>query len=314
MGDQPRNDLAAIQRRKLALYGWMLMAPSLALLSLFAFYPAIATFFGSLFTRGTTRRPSSFAGFENYLDLFADPTFWTVAGNNLIYAGVTIPVSIIFALIMALWANAHIPARSFGSCALATVSGTFGDGGVMAGTSGVIGSGGSTPMGGFVPIGSSGVIPVGGKVPIGGVTPIGRSGVIGSGGSTPIGGFVPIGSSGVIPVGGKVPMGGVTPIGSSGVIRSGGRMPIGGLTAIGTSGVMPVGGRIPIGGITAMGISGVIVWGGKIPIGGLIATGGSTTTGTSGVRKSGNNRPMGGRFTPPFWFWLSSKQPPPLLS
>jgi sn-glycerol 3-phosphate transport system permease protein len=36
-----------------------------------------------------------------------------VAGNNLIYAGVTIPVSIIFALIMALWANAHIPARSF---------------------------------------------------------------------------------------------------------------------------------------------------------------------------------------------------------
>lgn len=113
MGDQPRNDLAAIQRRKLALYGWMLMAPSLALLSLFAFYPAIATFFGSLFTRGTTRRPSSFAGFENYLDLFADPTFWTVAGNNLIYAGVTIPVSIIFALIMAFWANAHIPARSF---------------------------------------------------------------------------------------------------------------------------------------------------------------------------------------------------------
>ncbi|KZD10395.1 carbohydrate ABC transporter permease [Thalassospira xiamenensis] len=113
MGDQPRNDLAAIQRRKLALCGWMLMAPSLALLSLFAFYPAIATFFGSLFTRGTTRRPSSFAGFENYLDLFADPTFWTVAGNNLIYAGVTIPVSIIFALIMALWANAHIPARSF---------------------------------------------------------------------------------------------------------------------------------------------------------------------------------------------------------
>ena len=113
MGDQPRNDLAAIQRRKLALYGWMLMAPSLALLSLFAFYPAIATFFGSLFTRGTTRRPSSFAGFENYLDLFADPTFWTVAGNNLIYAGVTIPVSIIFALIMALWASAHIPARSF---------------------------------------------------------------------------------------------------------------------------------------------------------------------------------------------------------
>ncbi|HAY49428.1 MAG TPA: ABC transporter permease, partial [Thalassospira sp.] len=107
------NDMARLQKQRLALYGWMLAAPALALMSLFAFYPAIATFWHSLFTRGTTRRPSVFAGFENYQDLFADPTFATVVWNNLIYAGVTIPVSIIFALIMALWANAYIPARSF---------------------------------------------------------------------------------------------------------------------------------------------------------------------------------------------------------
>jgi len=107
------NEMARLQKRRLTLYGWMLAAPALALMSLFAFYPAIATFWHSLFTRGTSRRPSTFAGFENYGDLFADPTFWTVATNNLIYAGVTIPVSIIFALVMALWANAHIPARSF---------------------------------------------------------------------------------------------------------------------------------------------------------------------------------------------------------
>ncbi|WP_339860220.1 sugar ABC transporter permease [Thalassospira alkalitolerans] len=111
--NRPQNNLITLQKRRQALYGWMLMAPALALLSLFAFYPTIATFFSSLFSRGTTRHPSVFAGFENYGDLFADPTFWTVASNNLIYAGVTIPVSIIFALIMALWANAHIPARSF---------------------------------------------------------------------------------------------------------------------------------------------------------------------------------------------------------
>ena len=107
------NEMAQLQKRRLALYGWMLAAPALALMSLFAFYPAVATFWHSLFTRGTTRRPSVFAGFENYGDLFSDPTFATVAVNNLIYAGVTIPVSIFFALAMALWANTHIPARSF---------------------------------------------------------------------------------------------------------------------------------------------------------------------------------------------------------
>ena len=84
------NDMARLQKQRLALYGWMLVAPALALMSLFAFYPAIATLWHSLFTRGTTRRPSVFAGFDNYGDLFADPTFWTVAWNNIIYAGITI--------------------------------------------------------------------------------------------------------------------------------------------------------------------------------------------------------------------------------
>ncbi|MFH1805463.1 MAG: sugar ABC transporter permease [Pseudomonadota bacterium] len=107
------NALARTQKRRLSLYGWMLAAPALILLTVFAFIPAISTVWNSLFSRGSARRPSVFNGLENYQDLFADPVFWTVTTNNLIYAGITIPVSILFALIMALWANAHIPARSF---------------------------------------------------------------------------------------------------------------------------------------------------------------------------------------------------------
>jgi sn-glycerol 3-phosphate transport system permease protein len=42
-----------------------------------------------------------------------DPTFWLVVKNNLLYAGITIPVSIFFALAMALWANSKISARGF---------------------------------------------------------------------------------------------------------------------------------------------------------------------------------------------------------
>ncbi|MFA5120933.1 carbohydrate ABC transporter permease [Zavarzinia sp.] len=99
------------RRRRQALYGWMLLSPSLVLLSLFAFLPTATTAWSSLFSRGTPRRPAVFNAPDGYADLFADPTFWTVAGNNLIYAAVVIPVSIVLALVMALYADAKIPAR-----------------------------------------------------------------------------------------------------------------------------------------------------------------------------------------------------------
>lgn len=102
-----------IERRRQAIYGWILLSPAVVLLSTFAFYPSIATFWSSIFSRQTRRRPSEFVGFENYSDLFADLTFWKVVTNNLIYAAATIPISIAIALAMALWANSKIPARGF---------------------------------------------------------------------------------------------------------------------------------------------------------------------------------------------------------
>ncbi|MBK1635762.1 carbohydrate ABC transporter permease [Rhodovulum adriaticum] len=106
-------DLAALRRRRHAIHGWLLLTPALVMLTTFAFYPTVATLWTSLFSRGTRRRPTEFVGLENYQRLFDDPTFWLVAKNNLLYAGVTIPISIALALAMALWANSKIPARSF---------------------------------------------------------------------------------------------------------------------------------------------------------------------------------------------------------
>lgn len=100
-------------RRRRAVHGWLLLSPALIMLTTFAFYPTIATLWTSLFSRDTRRRPSEFVGLENYEAIFADPTFWLVFKNNLFYAGVTIPASIAIALMMALWANSKIPARSF---------------------------------------------------------------------------------------------------------------------------------------------------------------------------------------------------------
>lgn len=101
------------ERRRLAIYGWILLSLAAIPLTAFAFYPSIATLWSSLFSRGTLRRPSEFVGGENYSDLFADPTFWKVVSNNLIYAGATIPISIAIAPSMAHWANSKIPARGF---------------------------------------------------------------------------------------------------------------------------------------------------------------------------------------------------------
>lgn len=104
---------ANLERRRQAIHGWLLLSPAAVLLTLFAFYPSIATLWSSMFSRGTRRNPEKFVGFENYSHLFADPTFWIVVKNNLIYAAVTIPVSILTALSMALWANSKISARGF---------------------------------------------------------------------------------------------------------------------------------------------------------------------------------------------------------
>ncbi|QDL94563.1 sugar ABC transporter permease (plasmid) [Paroceanicella profunda] len=107
--DHARNH----DRRRMALYGWMLASPALILLTVFAFLPAGHALWQSLFTRTTSRRPARFAGLDNYIYLFEDPTFLKVVHNNLLYAAVTIPASIAIALVMALWANQALRGRAF---------------------------------------------------------------------------------------------------------------------------------------------------------------------------------------------------------
>ncbi|MGX1096335.1 carbohydrate ABC transporter permease [Amorphus sp. MBR-141] len=105
--------MASDERRRISLYALMLLSPALILLTMFAFAPTVMTLWASLFSRGTSRRPSVFVDVQNYADLAADPVFWQVVGNNLLYAGVTVPLSIAIALGMALWADAKMPARGF---------------------------------------------------------------------------------------------------------------------------------------------------------------------------------------------------------
>ena len=96
-----------------AVHGWLLLLPAMVLLAAFTHYPALATLWNSFFSTPKARRPGVFVGADNYQAMLNDPVFWQALWNNLIYALITIPVSVAIALIMALWVNRQLAGRSF---------------------------------------------------------------------------------------------------------------------------------------------------------------------------------------------------------
>ena len=85
-----------------ALYGSLMLLPATVLLWVFTYQPILATIVNSFYSTPRGRRPSRFVGLDNYTTMVADPVFWKAMTNNLLYAGVTIPLSIALALAMAL--------------------------------------------------------------------------------------------------------------------------------------------------------------------------------------------------------------------
>lgn len=84
----------------------------MALLVTFTHIPTVSTLLNSFFTTPRGRRPSRWAGLDNYETLLADPVFWKVLTNNLWFALGTIPTSIGIALAMALWVNQKLQGLS----------------------------------------------------------------------------------------------------------------------------------------------------------------------------------------------------------
>ncbi|MDD9858757.1 MAG: sugar ABC transporter permease [Gammaproteobacteria bacterium] len=94
------------------VYGWLLLTPAAILLIAFTHFPTLATVYESLFSKGSTIRPSRFTGFSNYESMMEDPVFWKVLTNNFWFAVGTIPLSVGLAIAMALLVNRTLPGRS----------------------------------------------------------------------------------------------------------------------------------------------------------------------------------------------------------
>ncbi|MFC3229576.1 carbohydrate ABC transporter permease [Marinibaculum pumilum] len=99
--------------RRSWIYAWLFLSPAVILLVAFTHYPAALTVWDSFFSTPRGRRPAKFVGLENYEKLLADEQFWQVLGNNAWYALLTIPLSIVLALAMALWVNERLRGRAF---------------------------------------------------------------------------------------------------------------------------------------------------------------------------------------------------------
>ena len=102
-----------MQAKRAHIYGWLLLSPALIMLFTFTHYPALITFWHSLYSTPRGKRAAKFVGLDNYRYMLEDDIFWQVMWNNTWYALGTIPVSIALALLMALWVNSKLRGRAF---------------------------------------------------------------------------------------------------------------------------------------------------------------------------------------------------------
>jgi len=88
------------------IYAWLLLLPALCLLVTFTHYPVVKTVARSFFGFGTNWEAS--ASLNNYRYLLEDEVLVQVLVNSFLYAAITVPVSIVLAIAMALWVNSKM--------------------------------------------------------------------------------------------------------------------------------------------------------------------------------------------------------------
>ena len=87
------------------LVGWAFAAPFVILFLLFLAFPigaSLALSFTSFGLRDLQNPVgATFVGFQNYVDLLGDPTFWTSLGNTVFFVVIGVPVTLALGLLIA---------------------------------------------------------------------------------------------------------------------------------------------------------------------------------------------------------------------
>jgi len=87
------------------LIGWSFAAPFVILFGIFLALPIVAAFALSFTSFGLRdlENPigTNVVGFQNYIDLFADPKFWKALGNTAYFVVVGVPLTLVLGLVIA---------------------------------------------------------------------------------------------------------------------------------------------------------------------------------------------------------------------
>ena len=106
-----RPSKSATRRRSLPL-GLLFISPWLIGFLLFTIYPLISSLYYG-FTRYDLLNPPVFLGLANYIDIFTeDPHFGKVVYNTLYYVGLSAPLGVVAAFLMASLLNTEMAGRS----------------------------------------------------------------------------------------------------------------------------------------------------------------------------------------------------------
>jgi multiple sugar transport system permease protein len=91
-------------RRREAIAGLLFTGPWIVSLLLFTAYPVLASGYFS-FTEYNVIQPPEWAGLENYRTMFGDPAVGIAVKNSFYYALISVPVSLVASLVLALVLN-----------------------------------------------------------------------------------------------------------------------------------------------------------------------------------------------------------------
>jgi multiple sugar transport system permease protein len=91
----------------------LMLSPWLATLLIFWLFPILASFVLSLTDYQLLSGTGSFVGIDNFARLLRDDTFRTALLNTISFTLGTLPFTIVFAILLAVFVNRHLPLKTF---------------------------------------------------------------------------------------------------------------------------------------------------------------------------------------------------------
>ncbi|WP_207769277.1 carbohydrate ABC transporter permease [Nocardioides currus] len=104
----PRRDPR--QHRGSSVTAWVMLAPNLLLLGLFLLVPLVWAFVLS-FQAKRSFGGGTWAGLDNYTRLLRDDVFWRALLNTAVFTAITVPVTVVAGLALALLLDKALPGR-----------------------------------------------------------------------------------------------------------------------------------------------------------------------------------------------------------